>query len=112
MAATMYKIRQSVGQLHVIDARAEPGSPLLLEIRKAGLDLDLGMVIKYQNKLYHGDAALEIMAKIGSDKGLYNRINSLLFKSKTLSQLCYPIMKTARDIAIWAKGVGKIRNLD
>ena len=112
MAATMYKIQKNVGQLHVVDARTEKNHPLLQEIRQAGMNLDMGMVIKYKSRLFHGRDALALMAKIGSKTDWFNNLNRTLFQNKLFASLSYPIMKAARNTALKFKGVGKIGNLD
>ncbi len=112
MGADLYKVRQSVGQLKTIDARTEKGHPVMQEIKQAGLNLDKGMVIKYNNQLYQGKEALHIMAILGANKGWFNHINNTLYQSKIIAKLSYPFMKGARDIAIKLKGVDKIRNLE
>jgi predicted DCC family thiol-disulfide oxidoreductase YuxK len=111
IGATFYKIRQSVGELHVVDARKEKQHPVMHEINAAGLDLDEGMVIKYRDRLYHGRDALLLMAKLGTDKGMFNKINNGLFQFEPLAKLAYPFMKLTRNVAITLKGVGKIKNL-
>jgi len=111
MGASLYKVRQSVGQLHTVDARMEKDHPSVREATAAGFDFDVGMVIHYQDQFYQGDAALHIMAQLGVDKGWFNRIGNRLFKSKALARLCYPSMRATRNVALAMKGVGKIRNL-
>jgi predicted DCC family thiol-disulfide oxidoreductase YuxK len=112
MGASLFKVRQAVGELQTIDARTEGDHPIMQEIIAAQLNLDEGMVVKYHNRLYQGDAALNLMAHIGADSGLFNRVNRLLFRSEKLAKACYPFMRTARNIALSLKGVGKINNLD
>jgi len=112
MGADLYKIRQSVGELITVDARTEKDHPVMLEVNKARLNLDDGMVIKYNNQLYQGEGALHIMATLGADKGWFNHLNNTLYKSKTLAKVSYPFMKGARNIALKLKGAGKIHNLD
>ena len=112
MGASMYKVREAVGKLTVVNARTEKNHWLMTRINEAGLDLDKGMVICFQDQLYHGDEALRIMAELGSGKGLYNRSNELLFKSAFLSKLLYPIIRGARNFLLRLRGVEKIRNLD
>lgn len=112
MGVKLFKVRQNVGVLHTIDARVEHDHPIIKEVNAAKLNLDAGMVLKYQGKLYQGDEALTLMANIGDARDAYNGLNRLLFRSKTISKLCYPIMKLSRDITIAVKGAGKINNLD
>src|SRR5262245_2189102 len=106
IGATYYKVRQAVGQLHTVDARTEANHPVMLEVNQAGLDLDEGMVIKFENQLYQGEQALILMAKLGADAGAFNKVNNFLFQSAPLARLLYPAMKGARNLALKFKGVG------
>lgn len=106
LGASFYRVRQEVGVLHGVDARVEPDHPLMQEIRQNGLDLDEGMVIKYQDKLCHGREALLLMAQLGADAGILNKLNNRLFRSRPLVTLCYPAMKLARRLALALNGVG------
>lgn len=112
MGVSLFKVKKNVGVLNTVDARSEQDHPIMKEVNDAKLNLDAGMVLKYEGKLYQGDEALVLMANIGDAKDTFNGINRVLFRSKILSKLCYPFMKLARDIAITFKGVGKINNLE
>lgn len=108
MGASLYKIKQSVGELETIDARSQHDHQIMQEVNEAGLNVDEGMVIKYQDKLYQGEEALHLMATLGADTDLFNKINNQLYKNKTIAKLSYPFMKVARNVALKFKGVGKI----
>jgi len=82
------------------------------DIAQAKLNLDEGMVIKYQNHLYQGEEALHLMAVLGGDQGWFNRLNNSLYRSKTIAKRSYPFLKGARNLALKLKGSGKIRNLE
>jgi predicted DCC family thiol-disulfide oxidoreductase YuxK len=112
VAASALKIRKAVGTLHLVDARHDASNPVLGEIRDLKLDLDEGMVIKFQDTCYHGADALHVMAMLGTGQGWFNRLNALLFRSKLLSALCYPPMRAGRNMLIRLRGVDKIRNLN
>lgn len=112
LGADLFKIKEHVGTLHTVDARLEHDHHVMVEVNKERLNLDYGMVIKYQNRLYQGEDALCLMAEIGTDKDFFNSLNSKLFRSKTISKLCYPFMRGARNVALKLKGVGKIKNLE
>ena len=107
-AAKALKIQESVGPLHLLDAREAAGHPLMAEIRAAQLDLDEGMVIKYSGQLYHGAAALMLMALLGSDYGWFNKVNAALFKSKACARICYPVLRGGRNLLLKILGVQKI----
>lgn len=111
MGASLYKVRQSVGTLITVDARTEKSHPVMGEVNQAKLNLDEGMVIKYNNQLYQGAKALHIMATLGADIGWFNHVNNTLYRSKILANACYPFMKGARNILLRLKGVAKIDNV-
>jgi predicted DCC family thiol-disulfide oxidoreductase YuxK len=113
MGATHFRIKQAVGNLHVLDARqAGNAHPLMQEINAHGLNLDQGMVLKMGGRLYQGADALHVMALIGTSTGWFNRLNAALFRSEKIARLCYPSMKAARNLALCIKGVPQIRNLE
>lgn len=112
IGASMFTVKKAVGEVEVVDARTQADHPVVGEINEAQLDLDAGMVIKYQDKLYQGDEALHLMAQLGADDNLLNAINNRMFKFKPVAILLYPSMRAARNIALAIKGVGKIRNLE
>lgn len=106
-----FRVKQSVGNIELVDARAKPPHPFIAKITKRGLDLDDGMVIVYQDKFYHGRDALHLMALIGSDIGWFNKVNATLFKSEPVAHFLYPAMRAFRNLLIRIKGVSAIDNL-
>lgn len=112
VAASALKIRKAVGKLHLVDARSDISNPILQEINDLKLDLDEGMVIKFRDTCYHGADALHVMAMLGTGQGWFNRLNALLFRSKFLSAICYPPMRTGRNLLIRLRGVPRINNLE
>lgn len=112
VAARALRIKQAAGELHLVNARIDRNHPLVEELNRLNIDLDEGMVIKYRGVLYHGRDALHFMALFGGNSGWFNRMNAILFKSKTLARLCYPAMRTGRNLLLRLKGVPKIRNLE
>src|SRR5688500_15441938 len=75
-------------QLNRIDARSDNA-----EVRKAveaGVDLDEGMVVLHQGKLYHGADAMHRMALLAPKSGLRNRLNRLLFGNLAVARAVYP----------------------
>lgn len=112
LAAQALQIRKTVGRLELVNARSSDGHPVLQEVNAAKLDLDEGMVMKYGSNLYHGADALHLMALIGSGNGWFNAMNAALFRSKPVARIFYPLMRAVRNLAIRAKGVGRIKNLE
>lgn len=110
-AALAFRVKETVGDLHLLNARENKTHPIIHEIKKRELDLDDGMVLRYHGQFYHGQDALHMMALLGSHNGWFNKVNALLFKSKIIAKLSYPFMRTVRNFLIYIKGVPKIRNL-
>lgn len=111
MAARSLRIRKAVGTLHLINAREAPHHPVINEINTLGLSLDEGSVIKFGDTYYHGGDVMLVMGLLGSPGGWFNRMNALLFRSRTFSRFCYPAIRGCRNILLWLKGTGQIRNL-
>ncbi len=94
--ARMYRLRKSAGELVVVDARTAGDTALTREIAEHGLDLNEGIVASFGGRLYHGADALHLLAMLGSDNGVLNRLNALMFRNRTMVGLAYPVMKAAR----------------
>ena len=104
-------VEPDIGGLKRVNARSSD-DPLVRRATEAGLDLDDGMVLVHQGRLYHGADALHMMARLAPKRGFYNRLNKLLFGSRTVSRLSYPILRAGRNTLLRIRRQGKIRNLD
>ncbi|MGB5397972.1 MAG: DCC1-like thiol-disulfide oxidoreductase family protein [Gammaproteobacteria bacterium] len=105
----LVRIRESVGELKIIDAREH--SDVLVEITGQGMDIDQGMVLKTGDQLYYGADAIHALALMSSRSGLFNRFNYWMFKSKTLSSWFYPVLRFCRNWLLKILGRTKINNL-
>ena len=103
------RIRQSVGQLVLIDARENPA--VLQEISAIGLDIDQGMVLKMDGQLYYGADAIHLLALLSGRSGVFNRLNYWLFSSKRVAAILYPILRSCRNLLLKILGKTKINNL-
>lgn len=104
------RIRESVGDLKIIDAREK--SEVLDEITAQGLDIDQGMVLKMGDQLYYGSDAIHALALISSRSGVFNRFNYWMFKSKAIASWLYPLLRFCRNLLLKLLGKTKINNLD
>jgi predicted DCC family thiol-disulfide oxidoreductase YuxK len=105
----MVRLRESVGDLRLVDAR-EP-SPVMAEITARGWDIDQGMVLKTGDQLYYGSDAIHALALISSRSSIFNRFNYWLFKSRALSRIFYPVLRFFRNLLLKLLGKTKINNL-
>ena len=106
----MVRIRQSVVELRLVDAR-EP-SEIMDEITVAGLDIDQGMVLKMGDAIYYGSDAIHMLSLIGSPSGIFNRINYWAFRSKPVSRILYVVLRFFRNFLLKILGKTKINNLN
>jgi len=106
----LVRIRESVGDLILVDAR--DGGPLMDEITASGLDIDQGMVVKVGDEIYYGSDAIHVLALMGTNKGLFNKLAYLAFRSKTASRILYPILRACRNLLLKLLGKTKINNLE
>jgi hypothetical protein len=102
-------IRETVGRLHLVDARHP--SALLDEVTAAGLDIDHGMVLKFNDVIYYGSDAVYVVTRLGSPSGIFNRINYYFFGSKIGANIFYPVGKAFRTALLKIMGIKYIENL-
>ena len=102
--ARMYRLRQSVGELHIVNGRDIAGSELMAAIVARGFDLNTGIVARFEGRLYHGKDALHLLAMLGSDTGWLNRLNVALFRNRATVVVAYPAMVAARNGLLWLRG--------
>lgn len=105
----LVRIRQSVGELTLINARED--SAILRELTAQGLDIDQGMVLKMGDKLYYGSDAIYMLSLLSSRSGLFNRLNYHLFKSRKVANWLYPVLRACRNILLKLLRKRKINNL-
>jgi predicted DCC family thiol-disulfide oxidoreductase YuxK len=106
----MVRIKESVGRLVLVDAR--DGGAIMDEITAKGLDIDQGMVVKVGNEMYYGSDAIHVLALMGTNRGLFNRLCYWSFRSKALSHVLYPMLRACRNLLLKLLGKTKINNLD
>jgi len=102
-------IRETVGELRLIDARAS--STVMDEITSRRWDIDQGMVLKMGDELYYGSDAIHALALIGSRSGFFNRFNYWMFKSRMRSRMLYPVLRFFRNFLLKLLRRTKINNL-
>lgn len=105
----MVRPRESAGTLRLVNAR-EPHE-IMDQITAKGLDIDQGMVLKVGNVLYYGADAIRALSLISRPTGMFNRINRLIFRSKSRSRTVYPALRSFRNLLLKALRKTKINNL-
>jgi predicted DCC family thiol-disulfide oxidoreductase YuxK len=102
----LVRLRETLGQVKLVDARK--GGPQVEEVRRAGLDLDEGMVLKLDGRLYHGAECIHMLALLSTGSSWFNRINAAMFRSRAASRLLYPVLRTGRNAVLRVLGRSKL----
>lgn len=102
--ARMYRLKKSVGDLQVVNAREAGDMEIMQAITAAKLDLNEGIVAMFNGRLYHGAEALHLLALLGSDKDWLNRLNAVLFQNRQTVRFAYPAMKFLRNAVLKLMG--------
>lgn len=105
-SAQAIKIKESVGNLEIINARTS--HRLVTEVLEKGYDLNEGILVKYNEQYYYGADAIHFLALIGSSSTTFNKINSVLFKYKWLSHFLYPFFKFGRNSILFFRGIPQL----
>ncbi len=102
----MTRLRESVGTVQLLNAR-EP-HPAVTRVIAEGFDLNDGMAAIYRGKIYHGHHCLNLVAGLTTTSGLFNRLNSVLFRNRRAAQVLYPWLRGGRNLTLRALGRSKI----
>lgn len=106
-SAKMVKIKKAVGRVQLINARSS--DPMLEQVKIAGLDLNEGFIVKFNDNFYHGPDALHFLAMIGDDDDWFNKLNIMLFRRSLLvAKILYPLLKILRNVLLYIRRVPKI----
>ena len=96
------RLRASAGPLQLIDARSE--HPALGEVRRAGLDINQGMVVKYQGRLYHGADAMHVLSLLSTRSSFFNGVMALMFSNRSVARVAYPVLRAGRNLTLRLMG--------
>src|SRR5262249_30730078 len=94
----LQRLRAGVGQVHLVDARE--GGPIVAALRARGLDLNEGMALIHQGRVYHGADAIHQIALLSSGENGFSRATSRLFKNQAMATRAYPVLRAGRNLAL------------
>ncbi|HVK99929.1 MAG TPA: DUF393 domain-containing protein [Dongiaceae bacterium] len=102
----MVRLREAVGPVTLINVRDDVA--VYRELVDQGFDMDEGMVLKMNGRYFYGADAIHAISLLSSPSGLFNRINAMIFRSKGLSTILYPVLKAGRRLTLTLLGRKKI----
>ncbi len=102
----LLRLREAIGPVRILNARE--GGPEFELARAAGLDLDEGMVLHFQRRLFHGDECIQVLALLSEPRGLLRRSMSWVFRSPRRAKWLYPWLRAGRNVTLRLLGKKKI----
>jgi predicted DCC family thiol-disulfide oxidoreductase YuxK len=106
-SAHALNIKKAVGNLVLINARES--HTLVNSAYERGFDPDQGIVVIYNDQYYFGADAVHFLALLNSSNGILNRVTAILFRSRSLATIFYPVVKSIRRLLLNFKGVGSVK---
>lgn len=103
---TWQRLKDSVGPISLCSARKE--SDLVSSLWAEGFDLNEGMVLIWNDQVFHGDDCVNRLALLSSGFGLFNKLNAVLFSSPRVSALMYPVLRAGRNAVLKLLGRKKL----
>jgi hypothetical protein len=58
------------------------------------------MVLKLQDTFYHGAACVHVLALLSTRSGLFNRTLLIVFRSRVVARLLYPVLRGGRNLTL------------
>lgn len=103
---TLLRLRESVGDVDLVNVRDDAVARQTLQA--SGYDLDRGMVLDLDGRLYAGANAMHILAMLSGRSGFLNRVVASVFRFAWLATLLYPALRAGRGLALFALGRERI----
>jgi predicted DCC family thiol-disulfide oxidoreductase YuxK len=94
----LVRLREAVGPVRILNVR--DGGPEVDLVQAVGLDLDEGMVLNYQDRLYHGDDCVHMLAMLSETGGVLRSSVAWVFRSPRRARLLYPWLRKGRNVTL------------
>ncbi|WP_052700962.1 DCC1-like thiol-disulfide oxidoreductase family protein [Loktanella sp. S4079] len=98
----LVRLREAVGAVELVDLREVPD--MRQELTSEGFDLDQGMVVDLDGRRVGGNEAVNLLAKLSSNSGFFNRVHRLVFGQHLVTKIIYPILRMGRWLTLFLLG--------
>jgi predicted DCC family thiol-disulfide oxidoreductase YuxK len=98
---SMMRLGNAVGRPTLVNARERPG--LVKALAESGVNLDEGMAVYYQGRLYVGSEAVNLLALLTTPVDLANRIAAAMLGRPGLARAVYPLLRAGRNLLLRLK---------
>ncbi|TIL36059.1 MAG: DUF393 domain-containing protein, partial [Mesorhizobium sp.] len=96
------RLRDAVGPVELLDARS--GDPRVVGFQRQGFDLNEGMLFVFEDRVYHGEEAINLLAILSSSSTLFGWLNRRILSNRTAARLIYPALKLGRRATLRLRG--------
>lgn len=103
----LVRLREAVGPVHLVDARAHP--ELTRDLHRDGIDLNETMVVQYGGETYAGSEAMQMLSLLSSNTGVLNRMMARILRDRGRARLLYPWLRAGRNLTLRLLGRTKLQ---
>ncbi|WEX73889.1 DUF393 domain-containing protein [Sinorhizobium numidicum] len=96
------RLRETIGPVELLDARS--GDPRVAGFQRQGFDLNEGMLFVFDDRVYHGDEAVNLLAILSSSSSILGWLNRAILSNSTAARVIYPVLKFGRRITLRLRG--------
>ena len=96
------RIEEKFGKINLIKARNN--LKILDYLKSINIDINEGMIVVFDKKIYFGSDAINIISILGRKDSIINNVIISIFKYKVISQLLYPLLKLGRRLLLFILG--------
>ena len=98
---SMTRLTKAVGRPTLVNARERP--ELVRVLAESGVNLDAGMAVYYQGRLYVGSDAVHLLALLTTPVDLANRLAAAVLGRPSLARALYPFLRAGRNLLLKLK---------
>jgi len=97
----MTRLSKAVGRPTLVNARERP--ELVRALAENGVNLDAGMAVYYQGRVYVGSDAVHLLALLTTPVDLANRLAAAVLGRQNLARGLYPFLRAGRNLLLRLK---------
>jgi len=100
---SQYVQLRKLHDIDILNAREQP--ELIEDLREKGFDIDRGMILLIDEKVYHGKDAVLQIDKLTGKKGFFDKLGRGITSIPGVMTFVYPLMKSVRWLSLKVLGI-------
>ena len=102
--AELLELKSKINNIYILDGRKN--LKIVSSLMKKGYDIDKGAILLKGDQIFHGAEAINTVCnQLDNPSSRLLNLLSNIFKSNRRTKLLFPILVTARRIALISKGI-------